>query len=126
MPKHAFTDHTGSRISLELPDNWVSSPDPRTSVTMKDNRDGALLQITLHPRLLAENLRQKLHEIVDLHVAKALETSVEKSIRVRDFRGSAGAGYYFSSQDRELKPGGWAFATCGLAADEEHVFHFTI
>src|ERR1700730_1408401 len=106
---HSFAGPDGTRLSLELPGSWSSVAG--APICLQDTVDGGSLQITPIPPPSSENFRHNMRKFIQPSVDHALLSSVEGSIEVHPFVGEAGVGYYFSAQDRNPKPSGWAFMT---------------
>jgi hypothetical protein len=122
---HSFTDRTGTRFILELADRWSPS-ESHALVSLQDSLDGALLQMTPFPPILAARVRNDLRASVQVAANQALIRSVEPSIEIKSFELGQASGYYFSAQDRKPKPGGWPFMTGGLFAAQGQIINFTI
>jgi hypothetical protein len=121
---HSFAGPDGTRLSLELPGSWSSVAG--APVCLQDTVDGGSLQITPSPPQSSENFRHNMRKFIQPSVDNALLSSVEGSIEVHPFVGEAGVGYYFSAQDRNPKPSGWAFMTQVDFEGNGYVFHCTI
>lgn len=57
---------------------------------------------------------------------KYLATSVEKKLVLKESRGPATAGYYYSLTDRAPKPGEWTYLTQGFFGIEDLMVYFTL
>jgi hypothetical protein len=69
-----------------------------------------------------ERIRPLLEEIG----RKQLEASVEKEITLKEIKGPAAAGYYFTVTDRAPKTDEWTYLTAGAAGVGDLLVSFTI
>ena len=69
-----------------------------------------------------DSIRQQVERSAD----EAKSQAAEKTIRVIEFAGSSGPGYYFSATDRAPKPGEYKFVTQGMLKVSDLVVTFTI
>lgn len=74
------------------------------------------------PASTKDSIRQQVERAADA----ALSQAVEKTIRVIEFVGSSGPGYYFSATDRAPKPGEYKLMTQGILKVSDLVVTFTI
>ncbi len=70
--------------------------------------------------------REALRERVERGIERARPRAVEKEIRVWEFAGASGAGFYYSATDRAPKPGEFTYLTQGMLRVDELIVTFTI
>jgi hypothetical protein len=63
---------------------------------------------------------------IEQHLEKMLPTAVEKDVKIREFSGVDGPGYYFLVTDKAPKPGEYPYAVFALARAGDLILNVTI
>jgi hypothetical protein len=101
-PTIAFRGGQAQRFEIFVTPIWPARPDVAPSTK--------------------DSIRRQVERAAEGVKSQALETN----IRVLEFAGAAGPGYYFSATDRAPKPGEYKFMTQGIVKVSELVVTFTI
>ncbi len=101
-PTIIFTPKSGSTFEILLTPMWP----PRPDIPMPN----------------AEEIKQK----VERAASSAKDQAVEKVIPLKEMKGTAGPGYYFSVTDRAPKPDEYKYMTQGIVRIGELITTFTI
>jgi hypothetical protein len=122
-------------LQMNVPAGWTEKVDqPPTAAPPTISfgaRDGKAFIVTvtpawkLHPGDVdptKENLRQRVAAARDGIAAFAVETD----IKLTEFNGASGPGFYFFATDKEPRPGEYKFMTQGALAVNELTVTFTI
>jgi hypothetical protein len=72
------------------------------------------------------NRPERIRPLLEAIGRKQLEASVEKEITLRQIKGPAAAGYYFTVTDRAPKKDEWTYLTAGAAGVGDLLVSFTI
>jgi hypothetical protein len=130
-----YTLPDGSIFQLKVPVSWqqeftqeLSELPPTITLRPKTGEDFAVLVTPLPPA--GENSPPPNTEAIREHVQRVLDKARpqagEQVITIRELRGTAGAGYYFSATDRAPKPGEYQFMTQGIFPVGNLIVAFTV
>ena len=122
-------------LQMSVPPNWddqIRQPPQALPPTIAFRaRQGKPFEVLVTPIWRArpdipvstkDTIRQRVERAADDVKSQA----VEKSIRLVEFSGSSGPGFYFSATDRAPKPGEYKFVTQGMLKVSDLVVTFTI
>ncbi len=130
-----FTLPEHGRFVIPVPADWkgqMSQPANRTpptiTFTAASGRPFHVLMTTIWPatRDGQPQSRDQLRATVQRAVDGAKTQAVEKELRVVEFQGRSGPGFYFSATDRAPKPDEYKFLTQGVVRVGELSVTFTI
>jgi hypothetical protein len=124
-----------SNIQFNVPVAWkdeVRRPPKNLPITIRFGpQTGGSFEVLLTPlwprksqapQASAEKMRDLTHEAA----SKVKPKVVEKTIPIKELKGPAGSGYYFSVTDRAPKKGEYKFMTQGMIRIGEVLTTFTI
>ena len=130
---YALPDH--GQFQLRVPMSWKhevrQSPNRLPPTIVFKPQTGAAFEIFLTPIWPArpdvptatpERLRRQVEQAAERAKPKATESTID----VKELRGSAGVGYYFSATDRAPAPGEYKYLTQGLIRVGTLVTTFTL
>jgi len=128
LPKHGT-------FELKIPASWNDSvaqrPGGQPPTITLSPKMGAQFQVLVTPMWSArpdmksaspDELRTTVRRAAD----SAAQQSVEKSIAVKELKGSANIGYYFTATDRAPQPGEFKYLNQGMIAVNDLRVAFTI
>ena len=133
LRRYVLPDH-GS-IQLKAPVSWkhelqLPPSHPAPTIVFKP-KSGPIFEILITPIRLATKdgdvpNSEKIKQIVEKGAEHAKLRSVEKSIPVKELRGTDNRGYYFFATDREPEPEGYKYMTQGTIRVGTLIVMFTI
>jgi len=128
LPEHGY-------LQMSVPATWdddVRQPPgalpPTITLRPRQGKQFAVLVTPIWraradvPPQTRDSLRQSVQQAAD----RARGQAVEKTIKLVEFSGAAGSGFYFSATDPAPKPDEFEFMTQGMVKVSELVMTFTI
>jgi hypothetical protein len=129
-----FTLPEHGQFVIEVPGDWkgeMSQPanrmPPTIAFTPASGKPFQVLMTTVWPVTKGQpQSRDQLRATVQRGVDGAKSQAVEKELRIVEFQGRTGPGFYFAATDRAPKPDEYKFLTQGIVRVGELSVTFTI
>ena len=131
--RYPLPDH-GS-IQLKVPTFWADDLrqpphqlPPTVSFKPKSGNRFEILMTPIWPASKDISLpnSEKIKQLVQQAAEHAQSQSVEKTLQLRELKGSSGGGYYFSATDRAPEPDGYKYMTQGTIRVGDLMVMFTL
>lgn len=124
--RHAAATPGGARVELRAPRHWVAAHAPGCTLSLEDRRSGNMLLVTVLPVATGPGTASRVRQMAERTRDDVRRSAVEREIPLLRMATAAVEGYYFSSTDAALKPGGFPFMTAGVLDVQGLVVSFTV
>ena len=120
-------------LVMAVPSGWTEQVQQESKMppTISYTVAGAKQQVIITPvwRVRADVppfTQESVRKNVEHAVGAAKDEAVEKELRVTEFKGKSGTGYYFEATDKAPKPGEFKFLRQGMLMIGDMLLAFTV